>query len=583
MKTIKSKNNLKSSQSNWYAKLHPIGTEQQVNIPKRPLNLSIFFRIWLAVALVLIICGVVVFTQLFSYVKPTVKQVIEDTLLDTSKLLAVNFQLPLQSGELYTERYQAQLDTAFSTLLADDTFSGLAYEKKTHTSFRVYVTDNEGMVIYDSLAQPDNAEGEDYSRWNDVYLTLRGQYGARSTVHNRYERDSSVMYVAQPIIDNSGQTIGVVSVGKPVASVLPYLDNTRQRMLITALLVSIVALLLAGLVAWWLKQSITLVTRYTGTLAEDTQKPYFYLGHELNHLTDTIETMKHRLENRAYVSDYVHTLTHELKSPLTAIRASGELLEDDGLDEDDRQMLIQTVSEQSVKMQYLIDRLLLLAKVEQPTFKLNRQSTPLLPLLHSLVKDNLAKLQRQLLPITLYINAEPVVMEEPSSVAMLSNTTVYADHFWLVQSLQNLLDNAIHYADSMIAINVQTTALRTVTVTIFNDGKHLPDYALTKVFDRYFSLSHQSSNQAANPQTTSDESNSNQGNLDSSQNASNTEPQSINANNVLTKGTGLGLTLVKQVIEHHGGTVKLRNVEADSNAHQLNGVQVSITLPLARQ
>lgn len=583
MRTIKSKNNLKSSQSNWYAKLHPIGTEQQVNIPKRPLNLSIFFRIWLAVALVLIICGVVVFTQLFSYVKPTVKQVIEDTLLDTSKLLAVNFQLPLQSGELYTERYQAQLDTAFSTLLADDTFSGLAYEKKTHTSFRVYVTDNEGMVIYDSLAQPDNAEGEDYSRWNDVYLTLRGQYGARSTVHNRYERDSSVMYVAQPIIDNFGQTIGVVSVGKPVASVLPYLDNTRQRMLITALLVSIVALLLAGLVAWWLKQSITLVTRYTGTLAEDTQKPYFYLGHELNHLTDTIETMKHRLENRAYVSDYVHTLTHELKSPLTAIRASGELLEDDGLDEDDRQMLIQTVSEQSVKMQYLIDRLLLLAKVEQPTFKLNRQSTPLLPLLHSLVKDNLAKLQRQLLPITLYINAEPVVMEEPSSVAMLSNTTVYADHFWLVQSLQNLLDNAIHYADSMIAINVQTTALRTVTVTIFNDGKHLPDYALTKVFDRYFSLSHQSSNQAANPQTTSDESNSNQGNLDSSQNASNTEPQSINANNVLTKGTGLGLTLVKQVIEHHGGTVKLHNVEADPNAHQLNGVQVSITLPLARQ
>ncbi|MGB5876354.1 MAG: histidine kinase dimerization/phospho-acceptor domain-containing protein, partial [Psychrobacter nivimaris] len=109
-----------------------------------------------------------------------------------------------------------------------------------------------------------------------------------------------------------------------------------------------------------------------------------------------------------YVTDYVHTLTHELKSPLTAIRASSELLEDDGLDgnkldNEDRQMLIETVGEQSVKMQQLIDRLLLLAKVEQPTFKLNRQLTPLLPLLQSLIKDNTAKQQQQnLYPIDIY-------------------------------------------------------------------------------------------------------------------------------------------------------------------------------------
>ena len=282
-------------------------TDQQTPLPKRPLNLSIFFRIWLAVALVLVICGVVVFTQLFSYVKPTVKQVIEDTLLDASKLLASSLYEPLQSGVLYDDAYQAQLDSVFIDMLSENNTPATSYEDRTYSSFRVYVTDNKGIVIYDSLLGGDNAEGKDYSRWNDVYLTLRGQYGARSTIRDNRERDSSVMYVAQPILDPSGQTLGVVSVGKPVASVLPYLDNTRRRMLITALIVSIVALMLAGLVAWWLKQSISLVTRYTGALAEDTQKPYFYLGNELNNLTDTIETMKHRLENKAYVSDYVHT------------------------------------------------------------------------------------------------------------------------------------------------------------------------------------------------------------------------------------------------------------------------------------
>ncbi|MBF2718473.1 two-component system sensor histidine kinase CreC [Psychrobacter sp. NG254] len=553
--------------SNWYAKLHPIGTTQQTPKRKKLLNLSIFFRIWLAVALVLIICGVVVFTQLFGYVKPTAQQVIEDTLLDTSKLLAASLQIPLSTGQIYDEAYQAQLDAAFIGVPAMDESIGDVNQTKSYSSFRIYVTDSKGVVIYDSLPKSESSEGRYYGRWNDVYLTLKGQYGARSTLRDYQQRDGSVMYVAQPIKDNAGDIIGVVSVGKPVASVLPYLDDTRNRMLITALLISIAALILAGLVAWWLKQSITLVTQYTSALAEDTKKPYFYLGHELNSLTDTIETMKHRLENRAYVTDYVHTLTHELKSPLTAIRASSELLEDDGLDghildHDDRQMLIETVGEQSIKMQQLIDRLLLLAKVEQPTFKLNRQLTSLLPLLQSLIKDNSAKQQQQnLKPINIYINDKKMTDTVNLPADVLASTSVFADQFWLIQVLQNVLDNAIHFAASTIYIALHSTA-QTVTIDIFNDGKLLPDYAIDKAFERYFSLSHQS--QTAYHAT---------------------EPASpSHANNTPKKGTGLGLTLVKQVIEHHGGSVTIANIDAShlSNNEDLNsGVMVSITLPLA--
>ena len=589
-------NDTQNHHSNWYAKLHPIGTAQQTPKRKKLLNLSIFFRIWLAVALVLIICGVVVFTQLFGYVKPTAQQVIEDTLLDTSKLLAASLQIPLSTGQIYDEAYQAQLDAAFIGVPAMDDSIGDVHQTKSYSSFRIYVTDSKGVVIYDSLPKSESSEGRYYGRWNDVYLTLKGQYGARSTLRDYQQRDGSVMYVAQPIKDNTGDIIGVVSVGKPVASVLPYLDDTRNRMLITALLISIAALMLAGLVAWWLKQSITLVTQYTSALAEDTKKPYFYLGHELNSLTDTIESMKHRLENRAYVTDYVHTLTHELKSPLTAIRASSELLEDDGLDghildHDDRQMLIETVGEQSVKMQQLIDRLLLLAKVEQPTFKLNRQLTPLLPLLQSLIKDNTAKQQQQnLYPIDIYIDNKNVTNTANLPAEILAATSVYADQFWLIQVLQNVLDNAIHFANRTVEISLHSTA-RTVTIDIFNDGKLLPEYAVEKAFERYFSLSHQSQ---PSSQTTN-QTDSNDLNTDSLYPT--TEPRQTDHNsNTLKKGTGLGLTLVKQVIEHHGGQVALNNVrtnddKADTNKartdntdtgkNQRSGVMVSITLPLA--
>lgn len=597
--THKTNNSANTSQSNWYAKLHPIGITQQTTEPKRLLNLSIFFRIWLAVALVIMICGVVVFTQLFGYIKPTAQQVIEDTLLDTSKLLAASLQLSLSSEQLYDEAYQARLDAAFIGTPAISKATKPEYRNKSYSSFRIYVTDNRGVVIYDSLPEPDNDEGQDYSHWNDVYLTLKGQYGARSTTDNNSKRDSSIMYVAQPIKDEAGNLIGIVSVGKPVASVLPYLDNTRNRMLITALLMSIVALILAGLVAWWLKQSITLVTQYTSALAEDTKKPYFYLGHELNSLTDTIESMKHRLENRAYVTDYVHTLTHELKSPLTAIRASSELLEDDGfnssgidssaLDNADRQMLIQTIGEQSIKMQQLIDRLLLLAKIEQPSFKLNRQLTPLLPLMQSLAKDNTAKLQQQhLAPIHIYVDDKVVSESSPLNADISAHINVFADQFWLVQVLQNVLDNAIHFAESAVIIYMHSTA-QTVTIEIFNDGKLLPDYAVNKAFDRYFSLSHQSQPTYHSSNYVSEHSSAFSSYNNSAPNIKQEQPSM--SNSTLKKGTGLGLTLVKQVIEHHGGHVAISNVntndtdkdEKDAAKYPHSGVIVSITLPLAKE
>ena len=569
-----------ANQSNWYAKLHPIGTAQQTRSPKRLLNLSIFFRIWLAVALVLSICGVVAFTQLFGYVKPTAQQVIEDTLLDTSKLLAATLQLPLASGQLYDDTYQATLDATLKHTSGARSTLEPTQESSNNNNSRVYVTDANGVVIYDSLPTPLNAEGQDYSRWNDVYLTLQGRYGARSTADIDSTRGSSIMYVAQPIIDSRGAVIGVVSVGKPVDSVLPYLDNTRNRMLITALLMSIAALILAGLVAWWLKQSITLVTHYTNALAEDTKKPYFYFGHELNSLTDTIESMKHRLENRAYVTDYVHTLTHELKSPLTAIRASSELLEDEQLDAEDRQMLNHSVAEQRIKMQQLIDRLLLLAKVEQPTFKLNRQLTALLPVLQTLTKNNSAKLQQQNLPpINIYSEdkcvTDLVIAEAPIRANALTNPHVFADPFWLVQALQNVLDNAIYFANTEVTLTVYShshdSSDKTVTIDIFNDGKPLPEYALSKAFDRYFSLSHQSLQTPHSIYQAPDQTNQ-------------TAPDQ--ANTALKKGTGLGLTLVKQVIEHHGGHVKIRNIGTEQAfaRHDKSpnaGVSVRITLPLA--
>lgn len=580
-----------SSVPNWYAKLHPIGKDSpqapKHQKPEKILNLSLFFRIWMAVGVIVIISGIVVFNQLFNYVRPITQQVIEDTLVDTSKLMAANLQSAVETGEIYHSDYQRMLDRAFlaisqdassdserktvGTLSSEDDLAPW-YHQKTHSSFRVYVTDATGKVIYDSLQKSDrqasqdplatsqqpslltenNAEGEDYSKWNDVNLTLKGEYGARTTRDNPEDSTTSVMYVAQPIYRTGSQEIiGVVSVGKPTATILPYIDATRHRMLTASFIISIVTLLMAGLIAWWLRQSTLLVTRYTQSLAQDTKKPYFYLGRELNELTDTIETMKHRLENRAYVTDYVHTLTHELKSPLTAIRASGELLEETDLDNDDRLMLSQTITEQSIKLQSLIDRLLLLAKIEQPNFKLSMQPINADDLLKTLIDGS--EMQRQ---------HQHVLIDYECQLENPALNTLFADEFWITQALQNILDNALYFSHTKVAVVLQQATIEKmpfIELSIRNDGDIIPEYALSKVFDRYFSLSHQY----------------------------HTPAHAASSSNPLQKGkkgTGLGLTLVKQVIERHGGTVDIHNIahEPDmiDSPEIATGVEVTVLLPI---
>ena len=75
-------------------------------------------------------------------------------------------------------------------------------------------------MVFDSSGQ---ATGQDYSRWNDVWLTLRGQYGARSTRSDPHDEASSVMYIAAPVMDRE-RIIGVLSVGKPNLAMTPVIS-----------------------------------------------------------------------------------------------------------------------------------------------------------------------------------------------------------------------------------------------------------------------------------------------------------------------------------------------------------------------
>lgn len=142
-------------------------------------------------------------------VKPGVRRATEGTLIDTATLLAELARPDLLPGD----PTHGQLAQAFNQLQHRPFRANIGGINKVRNEYHVYMTDAQGKVLFDSA---NKAVGQDYSRWNDVWLTLRGQYGARSTLQNPADPESSVMYVAAPIMDGS-RLIGVLSVGKPNA------------------------------------------------------------------------------------------------------------------------------------------------------------------------------------------------------------------------------------------------------------------------------------------------------------------------------------------------------------------------------
>ena len=98
----------------------------------------------------------------------------EEIMVDTANLLAEIITTDMNSGDAALQK----LHDSF-TRLKLRRFSAQIYEiEKSSVDLEVYVTDDKGMVLFDS--DDGKAVGEDYSNWRDVHRTLIGEYGARA-------------------------------------------------------------------------------------------------------------------------------------------------------------------------------------------------------------------------------------------------------------------------------------------------------------------------------------------------------------------------------------------------------------------
>lgn len=447
-------------------------------------------------------------------VEPQILQATEEVMVDVAHVFSEMVWQETKNGELDKERLRGIFERAREHEFEAQIFA----LQKQQVGLNLYVTDVKGIVIFDS--DGGRREGRDYANKRDVKLTLNGQYGARSTREDEGDATTSIMYVGAPLGPRA-LPYGVVTVYKKQADALPMIAERRAVILRAILSIGVGILLLIVAVFLWVYQPIGILTDYARAIEKGQRppKPKLGAGREVNTLYHALETMREALEGRRYVEHYTQTLTHEMKSPLAAIRGAAELLQED-LPAPQRQRFLENIRAESGRAERLISRLLELAAVESRSHLDATESIDFVALVHAAIEE--ARPTAENARVHLQVNAPDTPLR------------VRGDRFILSAAVANLLENALEFSPPESELQVSILLEKdTVVLHIDDQGPGVPEYALEKVFERFYSLRHHQTGR---------------------------------------KGTGLGLNLVKEAAELHHGAITLINREE-------GGARATLRLP----
>lgn len=433
--------------------------------------MRIGLRVLLGYFLIVALAALLVAQVFVQQVKPGVRQAMEDTLVDTANLLAELARDDLLAGRIGDGGFARGVHA----LRDRDIGAGIWGFDKRRANYRIYVTDARGIVVFDSEGRD---LGADYSRWNDVHLTLRGQYGARSTRSDPDDDASSVMHVAAPVRDDAGRIIGVLTVAKPNLAMAPFIARSQAVVMRWGWVLMGSALLVGLVAAWWLSRQLDGLRRYADAVTAGERPVLPRVAGEFADLGRALETMRARLEGKQYVEQYVHSLTHELKSPLAAIRGAAELLEssrDTGMDPGDRQRFATSIRIQSERLADMVDKLLALAAVEHRQHLEHRDRIDVGALLEDAARDFAPRLRQA-----------GVALETTIEAGL---PLVRGDAFLLRQALDNLVENALDFSPRGGTIEVAAeVSAGEVVIEVADRGPGIPGYAMPRVFERFYSL-----------------------------------------------------------------------------------------------
>jgi signal transduction histidine kinase len=355
--------------------------------------------------------------------------------------------------------------------------------------------DRTGVSIADLALRLEHERG----RGADLRLLLLDADGARLFPAQAESEERGVVSVDAPIRVH-GVQVGAVRVVKPTVAMRNLLADFAP----TVLVISLVLGTAAALAAAWIGRAIAAPIEALSvfgervSLGERRGAPPIAFGREVTRLTRAIDSMRRDLEGRPFVETFASDLSHELKNPVAAIRASAEVLEESALEEPiEARRFVARIREATARIERLLSELLSLARIEARGVE-------------SFAPVEVSELTRRAIDSLGDVHGR-------ISLRASGDTRVRGDALWIGRALVNLIENGLTHGENASRLSVEVSRSSDwVCVRVVSLGS-ISNHVRQRLFRRFVT-------------TRADKG-----------------------------GTGLGLAIVRAVTEAHGGQVELLN------------------------
>jgi signal transduction histidine kinase len=343
-------------------------------------------------------------------------------------------------------------------------------------------------------------------------------------------RQNNNYYTFQsPLLGTHGRPAGAVLLVARVADVRPDISSL-SRVFATVLITAMLVWLAIGLYfTFSISRPLVRIRRATVRMAQgdyDVRVPARGEG-EIALLASRFNEMAERVQSSNRVlRDFVANVSHDLRTPLTMITGFSQAVLDGTAGPGEVTSSAQFIYEESIKMQRLVEDLLQLTRLESGLLHQVRHPLEVRPFVQGLL-DRIARGRGDM-------DAPELHNDVPESTP-----SIEVDEGQLERALRNLVDNALHYTppDGSVTVSAVPIGMGWVEISVRDTGAGIPPQDLNRVFERFYRSDKSRERGLGN--------------------------------------SGLGLAIVREIVEGHGGHVRVESEVGE-------GTTFRFTVPQAR-
>ena len=326
-----------------------------------------------------------------------------------------------------------------------------------------------------------------------------------------------------------GKNIGYLAISENANDIKSAIDERKTFILRTAIFIGIVIFIFSFVLNRYFLKPIKNLVTYTKIIKEKSRKKTNIdelksRNDELGKLSTSLDDMTHELQKRISNAENFSTdLVHEIRNPLTSLKSASEILQETE-DQNQRLKLIDILNHDVQRIERLITDYSQMLKDEVALSKEKMKKINLKLIAKSVVDDfnNIYETKRGIKIIL-------------SDLNNLEEYNIYGIENRIEQIIANLLDNSISFSDDnkKISVEISKNENQKVILKVIDEGKGFKETNTKKIFNRFYS----------------------------------------NRPDAFGKHSGLGLNIVKNLVDLHGGTINAYNNTAQK------GANVEITFP----